>query len=377
MRKQHVRTLAATAVALTLAAAACGSDDSGEVAECESVDEVSLQLQWVTQAQFAGYYAAVDKGFYEQLCLDVDIIEGGVEIVPQTQLANGDVDFALAWVPKALASREADANIVNIAQIFQRSGTLQVSFLDAGITTPADFAGRKIGNWGFGNEYEVFAAMAQADLDPATDVDNVAQQFDMIALLDGDIDAAEAMTYNEYAQVLEATNPETGELYQPSDLNVISYEDVGVGMLQDAIWANGDRLADDPEYVDIATRFVAASMQGWAYCRDNPEACRDIVIAQGSTLGASHQLWQMNEVNKLIWPSENGIGFIDQATWDQTVAISMETPNLEGATVLTAPPSPDAFTNDIVDAAHALLGGIDLSGSGFAAIEVTLEPGGE
>ena len=405
MRKQHFRTLAATAVALTLVAAACGSDDSDsssddttaateapaddattddttaadstEGAECESIDEISLQLQWVTQAQFAGYYAAVDQGFYEQFCLDVDIIEGGVEIVPQTQLANGDVDFALAWVPKALASREADANIVNIAQIFQRSGTLQVSFVDAGITTPADFAGRKIGNWGFGNEYEVFAAMAQADLDPATDVDNVAQQFDMIALLDGDIDAAEAMTYNEYAQVLEATNPETGELYQPSDLNVISYEDIGAGMLQDAIWANGDRLADDPEYVDISTRFVAASILGWAYCRDNPNECRDIVIAQGSTLGASHQLWQMNEVNKLIWPSENGIGFIDQASWDQTVAISKDTPNLEGATVLTESPSPDAFTNDIVEAAHALLGGLDLSGSGFVGIEVTLEPGGE
>ena len=405
MRKQHFRTLAATAVALTLVAAACGSDDSDsssddttaateapaddattddttaadstEGAECESIDEISLQLQWVTQAQFAGYYAAVDQGFYEQFCLDVDIIEGGVEIVPQTQLANGDVDFALAWVPKALASREADANIVNIAQIFQRSGTLQVSFVDAGITTPADFAGRKIGNWGFGNEYEVFAAMAQADLDPATDVDNVAQQFDMIALLDGDIDAAEAMTYNEYAQVLEATNPETGELYQPSDLNVISYEDIGAGMLQDAIWANGDRLADDPEYVDISTRFVAASILGWAFCRDNPNECRDIVIAQGSTLGASHQLWQMNEVNKLIWPSENGIGFIDQASWDQTVAISKDTPNLEGATVLTESPSPDAFTNDIVEAAHALLGGLDLSGSGFVGIEVTLEPGGE
>jgi NitT/TauT family transport system substrate-binding protein len=427
MRKQHVRALAASAVALTLVAAACGSDDSdssddttaateapaddttaateapaddttaateapaddtstadtaaadaaAEGAECESVDEISLQLQWVTQAQFAGYYAAQQEGFNDNYCLDVTIIEGGVEIVPQTQLANGDVDFALAWVPKALASREAGANIVNIAQIFQRSGTLQVSFVDAGITTPADFAGRKIGNWGFGNEYEVFAAMAEAGLDPATDVDNVAQQFDMNALLDGDIDAAEAMTYNEYAQVLEATNPDTGELYQPEDLNVISYEEVGVGMLQDAIWANGDRMADDPEYVDIATRFVAASSLGWAYCRDNPEACRDIVIGEGSTLGASHQLWQMNEVNKLIWPSENGIGYIDQAAWDQTVAISMETPNLEGATVLTELPSADAFTNDIVDAAHALLGGIDISGSGFQPIEVTLEPGGE
>ena len=306
------------------------------------------------------------------------MVEGGVEIVPQTQLANGDVDFAIAWVPKALATREAGAEITDIAQIFQRSGTLQVSLADAGITSVADFAGKNIGNWGFGNEYEIFAALAEEGLDPATDVTLVGQQFDMVALLDGSIDAAEAMTYNEYAQVLESINPDTGELYTPEELNVISYEDIGVGMLQDAIWADAGRLADDPEYLDQATRFVAASIQGWVYCRDNPEACADIVTAAGSTLGATHQLWMMNEINKLIWPSPEGIGFIDQAAWDRTVEISQNTPNLEGATVLTAPPTDGAFTNDIVEAAWALLGdGADLTGDGFEPIEVTLTEGGE
>ena len=212
-------------------------------------------------------------------------------------------------MPKALATREAGADIVNIAQMFQRSGTLQVSFVDAGITSPADFAGKNIGNWGFGNEYEVFAALAQEGLDPTSDVNLVSQDFNMLGLLSGDIDAAEAMTYNEYAQVLEAVNPETGELYQPEELNVISYEEVGVGMLQDAIWADGAKLASDDAYRDIAVRFLAASIEGWAYCRDNPESCRDIVVAAGSQLGNSHQLWQMNEINKLIWPAESGFGY--------------------------------------------------------------------
>ena len=126
-------------------------------------------MQWVTQAQFAGYIAAVDQGFYEAQCLDVTILEGAVDIVPQTVLANGDADFAIAWVPKALASREAGANIVDIAQVYQRSGTLQVSFKDKNITSPADFAGKKVGNWGFGNEWEVFAAMTKAGIDPAND----------------------------------------------------------------------------------------------------------------------------------------------------------------------------------------------------------------
>ena len=147
----------------------------------------------------------------------------------------------------------------------------------------------------------------------------------MSGLLSGDIDAAEAMTYNEYAQVLEAVNPDTGELYQPTDLNVISYEEVGVGMLQDAIWADGERLETDEAYLDIAVRFVTASLQGWAYCRDNVEECRDLVVAKGSKLGDSHQLWQMNEINKLIWPAANGVGFIDQAAWDRTAQIAKDT----------------------------------------------------
>ena len=343
-----------------------------------STDSIRLQLQWVTQAQFAGYFAADDQGYYAARCLEVELVENPPDVTPQQQLADGAVDFAIAWVPKALATREAGADIVNIAQTFQRSGTLQVAFADSGITAPADFAGKNIGNWGFGNEYEVFAALAQEGLDPTSDVNLVSQDFNMLGLLSGDIDAAEAMTYNEYAQVLEAVNPETGELYQPEELNVISYEEVGVGMLQDAIWADGAKLESDDAYRDIAVRFLAASIEGWVYCRDNPESCRDIVVAAGSQLGNSHQLWQMNEVNKLIWPAESGFGIIDQAAWDRTVEIAQNTPNLEGATVLTAPPDEGAFTNELIEEAHALLGDdIDIVGADFEPIEVTLEEGGE
>ena len=389
MREKRLRFVAAGVLALALVAAACSSDDeggggstggggAGGGASCSGTDQVALQLQWFIQAQFAGYVAAQDQGFYADQCLDVTLVEGGVDIVPQQQLADGAVDFALAWVPKALATREAGANIVDIAQVFQRSGTLQVSFADQGITTPADFAGKTVGNWGFGNEYEVFAALAQASLDPATDVTLVQQDFDMSGLLSGDIDAAEAMIYNEYAQVLETVNPDTGELYQPADLNVISYEEDGVGMLQDAIWADGERLESDDAYRDIAVRFVTASLQGWAYCRDNVQACTDLVVAQGSKLGASHQLWQMNEINQLIWPAPDGVGVINQEAWDRTAEIAQSTPNLDGATVLTAPPDAGAFTNDIVTEALANLQelGVDTTGDSYQPTEVTLNEGG-
>ena len=384
MRKSSIKLAIAGIAALSLFTAACGGSDdaatdttAAAATECAELTPVKLQLQWFTQAQFAGYYAAQDQGFYEAMCLDVTILEGAVDIAPHVVLANGESDFAISWVSKALAGREGGANIVDIAQIFQRSGTLQVSFKDKNITSAADFKGKNIGNWGFGNEFEIFAALTKAGLDPAKDVTLVQQQFDMAGLLSGDIDAAEAMTYNEYAQVLEAINPDTGALYTADDFNVVSYEDEGVGMLQDAIWADGARLSD-PAYVDTATKFVAASIQGWAFCRDNTQACTDIVVAKGSKLGASHQLWQMNEVNKLIWPASMGAGMIDSAAWDRTVALSLEAKNLEGGTVLTKAPDAEAHTNDIVTAALALLAdmGVDTTGSAFAPITVTLNEGG-
>lgn len=346
-------------------------------AECTETKPVKLQLQWVTQAQFAGYFAAVDQGFYKALCLDVTILEGGVDIVPQTQLATGAVDYAIAWVPKALASRENGAGITNVAQVFQRSGTLQVSFKDKNITKSADLAGKKVGNWGFGNEFELFAGMTKAGLDPAKDVTLVQQQFDMQALLKGEIDAAQAMRYNEYAQVLEAKNPATGALYTPEDFTVIDWNDEGTAMLQDAIWANESKLSD-AAYQDQTVKFVQASLQGWAYCRDNADACVEIVVGKGSKLGKSHQAWQMNEINKLVWPSPAGAGMIDQAAWDQTVSIASSAKNAEGATVLTKAPEGLAFTNDYVTKALAGLAaaGVDATGSSFTPTTVTLAEGG-
>jgi NitT/TauT family transport system substrate-binding protein len=346
-------------------------------AECTELTPVTLQLQWFVQAQFGGYYAAKDLGYYEEQCLDVTILEGGVDIVPQTVLAQGGADYAISWVPKALASREQGAGIVDVAQVFRTSGTLQVSWADSNITTAADLAGKKVGNWGFGNEYELFAGMTQAGLDPANDVELVQQQFDMQALLNREIDAAQAMTYNEYAQVLETVNPDTGELYQPADFNVINWNDEGTAMYQDAIWASEERLAD-AAYQDTTQRFVTASLKGWIQCRDNAQECADIITANGSKLGASHQLWMMNEVNKLIWPSAMGIGVIEPELWAQTVSVSLNTKNLEGATIITAEPPATAYTNQYAEAANAALTaeGLNTTGDAYAPIEVTLNEGG-
>jgi NitT/TauT family transport system substrate-binding protein len=376
---------AAALAAAVLAIAACGGDDNDSGGTTSSagaaggkLTTVKLQLQWFTQAQFAGYFAAVDQGYYKDAGLNVQILEGGTDIVPQTQLAQGHADYAIAWVPKALQSREQGAGITDVAQVFQRSGTLQVSFKDKNITTSANLKGKKVGNWGFGNEFELFAGMTKAGLNPGKDVTLAQQQFDMQALLKGDIDAAQAMIYNEYAQVLEAKNPKTGQLYTPDDFNKIDWNSEGTAMLQDAIWANTEKLQNDKAYQDQTVKFLTASFKGWAYCRDNAEKCRDIVVAKGSKLGASHQLWQMNEINKLVWPSPNGIGIVDKSAWDQTVQIAQGTKNAEGDTVLTKAPEGLAYTNDYAQKADAALKeqGVDTTGQDFKPITVELKAGG-
>jgi NitT/TauT family transport system substrate-binding protein len=342
----------------------------------DELTPVRLQLQWVAQSQFAGYFAALDLGFYEAAGLDVEILEGAVEIVPQQVVASGGAEFGIAWVPKVLASNEQGADLVNIAQIFQRSGTLQVSFVDTGIETVEDFAGMRIGTWGFGNEHELYAGMRLAGIDPSNpdDVTIVQQPFDMSLLLNGEVDAAQAMIYNEYAQVLEAINPDTGELYQPEDLNVIDWNEVGTAMLQDHIFASAAWLAEEGNE-EIAIKFIAASMLGWVYCRDEFESCVDIVLDHGTTLGASHQAWQLNEINGLIWPSPLGIGVMDEELWAQTVSVALE------GEIITEEPGEGAYRADLAQAALDLLteadSTFDFFGEDWERVEVILNEGGE
>jgi len=211
------------------------------------------------------------------------------------------------------------------------------------------------------------------------DISLVQQAFDMTGFLSGDIDAAQAMTYNEYAQVLETINPATGALYQPSELNVINWNDVGTAMLQDAIWANSDKLASDTAYADTTVKFIKASIQGWIYAATNPDQAATLVTEAGSTLGQSHQLWMTNEVNKLIWPSKNGVGLIDAAAWKNTVDIAKGTKNETGATIITADPPDTAYSNEYVQKAldELTADGVDVTGADWKPITVTLKEGGK
>ena len=364
------------AVSAMLVLAACGTQTGGSTpatdggGDGEAADAVQLQLQWAPQAQFAGYFAAVEQGYYTDENLDVEILDGGPDVVPQqVGSAEDGPEFTISWVPKVLEARAAGSDLVNVAQIFQRSGTLSVAWADSGISGPADFAGKKVGVWDFGNEFEVTAAASAEGLEADVDYEKVIQPFDMLLFLSEEIDVAEAMIYNEYAQVLEAENPETGELYQPEDMNVIDYNEVGTAMLQDAIFARAAWLAEEGNE-DVTERFLRASFRGWIYCRDNPDDCVQYTTDAGSTLGAGHQAWMMNEINPLIWPSPDGIGMLDADQWQQTVDISVE------SGIIAEAPGDDAFRTDL---AQAALDGIeeDKTGDSFTKGSVEVTPGGE
>jgi len=371
--KQTLLRFLGIATVSMLVVAACGGAPAAPQATTAPVEmtKITLQLQWVAQSQFAGYYAALDKGFYKDEGLDVTIKEGAVDIVPQQVLASGQAEFGLAWVPKALVSRQEGAKIVDIGQVFQRSGTLEISWKDSNITKPEDWKGKKVGTWGFGNEFELTAAMVKAGLDPAKDVTVVQQPFDMSLLLNKEVDAAEAMTYNEYAQVLEQKNPATGQLYTADDLNVVNFNDVGTAMLQDAVWAREDWLADAKNQ-DLSVKFLKASFKGWIYCRDNFDECTDIVLKHGSTLGKGHQAWQLNEINKLIWPSPDGIGVMNKALWDQTVQVATS------QKVIKAAPDAAAYRDDLAKKAVDELkaAGVDVAGANYTPKTVTVTEGG-
>ncbi len=372
------RNWLSVAAGAALVLAACGTvqqtteatgDGNGGGGDAEPAS-VSLQLQWAPQAQFAGYFAAQELGYYEDENLDVTIIDGGPDVIPQQAGSAPDgPEFTISWVPKVLEARESGSDLVNIAQVFQRSGTLSVAWADSGITEPADFEGKRVGVWDFGNEFEVTAAARAVGLEEDVDYEKVIQPFDMLLFLSRDIDVAEAMIYNEYAQVLEAENPETGELYQPEDMNVIDYNEVGTAMLQDAIFARASWLAEEGN-ADVAERFLRASFRGWIYCRENPDDCVEFTTAAGSTLGEGHQRWMMNEINPLIWPSPDGIGIMDAELWQQTVDISLE------SEIIAEEPPDDAYRTDLAEAA---LEGIeeDTTGEGFTKGEVEVTPGGE
>ena len=369
--KKRRWTIAGTAALVAAIAAAAGLAMAGS-SQGQGLKKVTIQLKWVTQSQFAGYYAAKDKGYYKAAGLDVNLKLGGPDIVNEQTVLSKQAEFGINWMPSLLANRDQGNDLVNIAQVYARSGTTEVTFKKSGINTFKKMKGKKFGVWIFGNEFEQRAALVKNGMNPDKDVQLVKQNFDMLSFLNGEIDAASAMTYNELAQVLEVKNPDTGKLYKLSDLNVFKYSDLGTGMLQDGIFVRGDWIKDAANQA-TAVKFLEATFRGWIYCRDHLAECTNIVLKNGPALPKGHQRWQMNEVNALIWPNRLGIGIMDPAEFKKTAAIS------KTYKVIKKPATKAAYRTDLAKKAVANLRkqGLDVLGKGFKKKVVVLKEGGK
>jgi NitT/TauT family transport system substrate-binding protein len=325
------------------APAANPAADTPAPAATGKLDKMRLQLKWLHQAQFAGYYVAADKGYYKDMGLDVELLPGGPDVVPSQKVLTGAADVGIDWVGSLLANRDKGQPLVDIGQFYQSSGLLLISKKKAGINSPADLKGKKVGVWTGGNEFEFRALMDKYKFDDSIDNNKdmtvIKQGFEMDSFLNDKMDAASATTYNELNVVYEAG-------LKPEDLNIINYNDEGVGMLEDHVFVTEQTLKDKK---DVLTRFLRASQKGWIDAVKNQDAAVDSVMkrADASTTNRAHQVSMMKEVAKLVMPEglpENKVGFIDPTKFDTTAAIALK------FNVITKA-AQNAYTNDLMTAA--------------------------
>ena len=308
-----------------------------------AADKVTIQLKWVTQAQFGGYYVAQDKGYYSAAGLDVTIKPGGPDIATPQVIAGGGADVIVDWMPSALASREKGVSLVNIAQIFKKSGMMLTCRKDSGIKSPSDFRGKTLGVWFYGNEYPFLSWMSQLGIPTkggSNGVTVLKQGFNVDPILQKQAECVSTMTYNEYWQVVDAG-------LSPSELVVYKYEDQGVATLEDGLYVLEKNLRNKA-FVDKMARFLRASIKGWKYAADHPDEAADIVLENDDT-GAQtekHQRRMMREINKLVGNQPQGIGYLIPADYNRTVKVLMAT---DSTPVITKKPK-GAWSHIIWDA---------------------------
>ncbi|MBP1848676.1 ABC transporter substrate-binding protein [Rhizobium halophytocola] len=304
-------------------------------AQAMAADALTLQLKWVAQSQFAGYFVAKDKGFYDDEGLDVTIKPGGPDIAPEQVIAGGGADVIVDWMGGALVAREKGVPLVNIAQPYQKAGMEMVCPADGPIKTEADFKGHTLGVWFYGNEYPFFAWMNKLGLSTEGGADGVTvlkQSFDVQPLIQKQADCISVMTYNEYWQLIDAG-------YKPEDLTVFNYSDMGNDLLEDGLYALEDKLKD-PKFKEDMVKFVRASMKGWKYAMENPDEAAEIVMDNGGQ-DENHQKRMMGEVAKLIG---DGSGVLKEDVYERTAKALLDQKIIEK--------QPEgAWTHDVTDEA--------------------------
>lgn len=331
LKKRNLKLVLVMLLMVSLLLSACGSSEPAETTtttettttETETtsedtpkeLDKLTIQLKWLPQSQFMGYYVAAAKGYYEEEGIDIEILPGGSDIIPEQQVYNGVADVGVTWVSSLLKYQSQGWELQEVAQIFQKSAMLLVSKAETGITSPADLVGKKVGSWFGGNEYEIYALLEANNIDREADLELVQQDFTMNQVLNDEIDAASAMTYNEYGLLLESGLTE-------ADLNVLNMDDEGVAMLEDCLFVTNEWIAENE---DLFVRFLRASIKGWADAAADPEAAGQIVYEADESVSLDHQIYMAKEIAKLVTPEgfdPANIGYIDMDAIQQTADLA-------------------------------------------------------
>ncbi len=322
-------TAAASAAATTAEATAAPEETAAaETTAAGEMDKLTLQLKWLPQSQFMGYYVAAAKGYYAEEGIDIEILPGGSDIIPEQQVYNGVADVGVTWVSSLLKYQSQGWELIHAGQVFQKSAMLLVSKAETGIETPADLAGKKIGSWFGGNEYEIYALLEANSLNKDTDVTLVQQDYTMNQLINGEVDAASAMIYNEYGLLLESGLADT-------DLNVLDMNDAGVAMLEDCLFVSAEWIAENE---DLYVRFLKASIKGWADACADPAAAGQTVYDVDQSVSLEHQTYMAQEIAKLVVPEgfdPAKIGYTDMAAIQQTADLALKYGLLEEAAVIS------------------------------------------
>ena len=328
MKKSKFMSLVAVIMLILLVATGCSSGNSAsstqgtgtsgaEKTTSGKLDKVTLQLKWLPQSQFMGYYVAKSKGYYKDAGIDIEILPGGSDIIPEQQVSNGVANIGVTWVSSLMKYQSKGWGLVQVGQIFQKSAMLLVSKASTGINSPADLKGKKVGSWFGGNEYEIYALLEANGLKKDTDLKMVQQDYTMNQLLKNEIDASSAMTYNEYGLLLESGLKE-------SDLHVLNMNDAGVAMLEDCLFVNSDWIAKNE---DLYVRFLKASIKGWAEACADPAAAGKIVYEADKSVSLDHQIYMAKEVAKLVVPKgfdPAKIGYMDMGAIKQTADLALK-----------------------------------------------------
>jgi len=284
-----------------------------QTAAASELKDVTLRLKWVHQAQFAGFYAAKEKGFYEEAGLNVEIRPGGVDFPAVQMVASGSEDFGITGADQILMARAKGVPIKAVGAVYRKTPFALFALADSGLETLEDLQGKLVGVKLGGNEELTYRAMVQAAGLQKNAIREMPVKYDLSPLLNGQVQAWPGYVINEVISVQEKGH----------EVNVISPADYGINFYADTLFTRNDLIDSDPAVVKA---FVRASFRGWTYALDNPEEAARFGLKYSDKLSFGHELAMMNASIPLLAPEQPPLGTMTPAAWQdlQAQLLSLE-----------------------------------------------------